>query len=76
VNQNRLSHFFAALSMMLSLRRAFKSFGILVVLSFGAAYYFYAIRFISVWCFFAALLSVLFNLHFRSRSPLLKEVNS
>ena len=36
----------------------------LVLLSFGAVYYIYAIWFISVWCFFAALLSAVVYLHF------------
>jgi hypothetical protein len=51
-------------------------FGVLALLSFGAAYYFYAVWFISVWCFFAALLSVVVYLQFLPRSPLLKEANS
>ena len=37
------------------------------LLSFGAVYYFYATWFISVWCFFAALLSGIVYLHFLSR---------
>jgi hypothetical protein len=51
-------HFFAA---------AVQVFGALVLLSFGAAYYFYATWFISVWCFFAALLSTVIYLHFAWR---------
>ena len=35
-----------------------KVFGALALLSFGVAYYFYTTWFISVWCFFAAVLSV------------------
>jgi hypothetical protein len=80
-------HFFAALSMtlyllsstvsmLLSSHRAVQFFGVLALLSFGAAYYFYAVWFISVWCFFAALLSVVVYLQFLPRSPLLKEANS
>jgi hypothetical protein len=80
-------HFFAALSMtlyllastvglLLSSHRAVKIFGVLALLSFGAAYYFYAIWFISVWCFFAALLSMVIYLHFLARTPALKEANS
>jgi hypothetical protein len=80
-------HFFAALTMtlyllsttispLLSSHRAVKFFGLLAVLSFGAAYYFYAIWFISVWCFFAALLSVVVYLHFLPRSSFLEKVNS
>lgn len=41
-----------------------KVFGVLALLSFAAAYFFHTIWFISVWCFFAALLSVLVYLHF------------
>jgi hypothetical protein len=60
-------------SLSLSTHRTVKLFGALSLLSFGAAYYFYATWFISVWCFFAALLSVVVCLHFVSRSPLLQE---
>lgn len=79
-------HFFAALTMtlyllsttispLLSSHRMVKFFGLLALLSFGAAYYFYARWFISVWCFFAALLSTVVYLHFLPRSPPLKEPN-
>ncbi len=44
-----------------------KLFGVLTVLSFIATYVFYAHALISVWCFFAAILSVLINLHLRFR---------
>ncbi|MES2280143.1 MAG: DUF6629 family protein [Pseudomonadota bacterium] len=68
-------HFFAAAVMMLylisttvspllSTLRGVRVFGALALLSFGAAYYFYATWFISVWCFFAALLSAVIYLHF------------
>ena len=68
-------HFFAAavmtlylisttVSPLLSTLRGVKVFGLLALLSFGAAHYFYATWFISVWCFFAALLSVVIYLHF------------
>ena len=71
-------HFFAAevmtvylvsttLSPLLSTLRGVKVFGALALLSFGAAYYFYATWFISVWCFFAALLSIVIYLHFAWR---------
>ena len=79
-------HFFAAVTMtlyllstaispLLSTHRWVVVFGALALLSFGAAYAFYATWFISVWCFFAALLSAVVYLHFgvrereRSRSP-------
>ena len=54
-------------SPLLSTHRWVKVFGLLALLSFGAAYYFYAMWFISVWCFFAALLSVVIYLHFAFR---------
>ena len=71
-------HFFAAatmtlyllstaLSPLLSTHRMVVVFGILALLSFGAAYAFYATWFISVWCFFAALLSMVVYLHFAPR---------
>lgn len=72
-------HFFAATTMtlyllsttvspMLSTHRMVKAFGVFALLSFSAAYYFYATWFISVWCFFAAILSVTVFLHLRWRS--------
>ena len=54
-------------SPLLSTLRSVKVFGALALLSFGAAYYFYATWFISVWCFFAALLSTVIYLHFARR---------
>ena len=68
-------HFFAAAAMtlylmsttfspLLSTHRTVKVFGVLALLSFAAAYYFYATWFISVWCFFAALMSAVVYLHF------------
>ena len=57
-----------ALSPILSTHRMVRTFGILALLSFGAAYAFYATWFISVWCFFAALLSVVVYLHFALRT--------
>ena len=67
-------HFFATLTMtlyllstavspMLSTHRMVVVFGALALLSFGAAYAFYATWFISVWCFFAALLSAVIYFH-------------
>ena len=71
-------HFFAAVTMtlyllstalspLLSAHRMVVVFGALVLLSFGAAYAFYATWFISVWCFFAALLSAVIYFHFGVR---------
>lgn len=67
-------HFFAAAVMSLyllsttvsplfSTYRLVRVFGVLALLSFGAVYYFYAAWFISVWCFFAAILSVIIYFH-------------
>ncbi|GAB3478515.1 DUF6629 family protein [Polaromonas eurypsychrophila] len=67
-------HFFAATVMSLyllsttvspvfSTYRTVKVFGVLALLSFGAVYYFYAAWFISVWCFFAAILSGVIYFH-------------
>ncbi len=71
-------HFFAAVVMtlylmsttaspILSTHRMVKVFGVLALLSFGGVYFFYATWFISVWCFFAAILSVTVFLHFAWR---------
>ena len=71
-------HFFAAVTMtlyllstaispLLSTHRMVVVFGALALLSFGAAYAFYATWFISVWCFFAALLSSVVYFYFRER---------
>lgn len=71
-------HFFAVAVMTLYLlsttvspivssHRLVKVFGVLALLAFGLAYYFYAVRFISVWCFFAALLSAVIYFHFAIR---------
>ena len=68
-------HFFAAavmtlyllsttVSPILSTHRVVKVFGVLALLSFAGAYFFYATWFISVWCFFAALMSAVVYLHF------------
>ena len=55
-------------SLSLSTHRMVKVFGALALLSFAAAYLFYATWFISVWCFFAALLSAIVYLHFVLRT--------
>jgi hypothetical protein len=55
-------------SPMLSTHRWVRWFGILTLVSAGAAYLAFAYWFISVWCFFAALLSAVIYLHVRSRT--------
>jgi len=54
-------------SPILSTYRMLKVFGVLALSSFAAAYFFYATWFISVWCFFAAVLSAVVYLHFALR---------
>lgn len=76
-------HFFAAVAMtlyllstsvslVLSTHRVVKLFGVLALLGFAAACYFYAVWFISVWCLFAALMSAVICLHFLPRYRSLK----
>ena len=71
-------HFFAAavitlyllstaFSPILSTHRMVKVFGVLALSSFALAYASYATWFISVWCFFAALLSAVVYLQFVPR---------
>ncbi len=43
-------------------------FGVLALASFAGVYYFYARWFISVWCFFAAVLSLVVLAHFSWRN--------
>ena len=55
------------LAPLLSSHPMVKLFGVALILSMAAAYASYAVWFASVWCFFAALLSVVVYLHFRRR---------
>ena len=57
-----------SVSLMFSSHRRVKVFGAAAFASAVAAYAFYATWFISVWCFFAALLSVIVAWHFRVRT--------
>ncbi|MDO8207956.1 MAG: hypothetical protein Q7T38_09100 [Gallionella sp.] len=41
-------------------------FGVLALLLFIVAYWFYTVAFFSVWCFFSAILSAIIYLHFKS----------
>ena len=52
------------ISMLFSSQRLVHVFGAAALLSFGLAYAIYRQWFISVWCFFAAALSVIVLLHF------------
>jgi hypothetical protein len=55
------------ISMLFSSHWWIRLFGVAAFLSFVAAYAFYAVWFISVWCFFAAVLSGIVLLHFPRR---------
>lgn len=57
-----------------SSHRIINIFGALALLLFMVAYWFYTVAFFSVWCFFAAILSVVIYLHFKfgnERAPYL-----
>ena len=54
-------------SLLLSSHRTVKLFGVLTLLSFVAAYAYYTTWFVSVWCYFAALLSGVVLPHFKTR---------
>lgn len=54
------------ISLFFSSHKAVVAFGVVALLSFLAAYGFYAVWFISVWCFFAAMLSGVVYLYFSS----------
>lgn len=55
-------------SCFFSSHRFVKLFGVLALLSYIAAYLAYVMAVTSVWCFFAAILSVLIYLHLRFRN--------
>ena len=54
---------------LFSSHRFVRLFGVAAFISFMAAYAFYATWFISVWCFFAAVLSGVVLLHFPGGGP-------
>jgi len=59
--------FGTCISSLFSSHRWVRFFGVTAFLSFVAAYAFFATWFISVWCFFAAVLSVTVLLYFHGR---------
>ena len=62
-----------SISPLISSHRTVRAFGALALLSFVAAYLIFTVWFISVWCYFAALLSGVVLVHFRTRpTPTLK----
>lgn len=52
------------LGCLVSSERIVNAFGVALFISFLTAYYWYRATFFSVWCFFAAILSVIVYLHF------------
>lgn len=52
-------------SLLFSSRKTIRIFGILTAVSFAAAYHFYTVALVSVWCFFAAILSGVIYWYFR-----------
>jgi hypothetical protein len=52
-------------SLLFSSRKIIRVFGILTAVSFTIAYYFYTVALVSVWCFFAAVLSAVIYWYFR-----------
>lgn len=55
------------LSALFSSQRIVNLFGALAFVLFVVAFWFYYVAFFSVWCFFAAILSVVIFLHFQFR---------
>ena len=55
------------ISSMFSSHKLINIFGVLALLSFTGAYLFYTTALVSVWCFFAAILSLIIYLYFRAR---------
>ncbi|MFA5997629.1 MAG: DUF6629 family protein [Candidatus Paceibacterota bacterium] len=54
-------------SALFSTHKIINLLGILGVLSFAGMYYFYTQTFVSVWCFFAAILSVIIYFYFQKQ---------
>lgn len=63
-------------SLLLSSHRMVMVFGVLTLVAAFIAYLFYARWFISVWCFFAALLSVVVCLHFALKNTAPEELKA
>lgn len=61
-------------SAFFSSSRMINLFGVMALLSFIAAYWFYTAAFFSVWCFFSAILSTVIFLHFKSRNGRLSDL--
>lgn len=52
-------------SCLFSSHRIINLFGVMSMLSLATAYYFFTTSFLSVWCFFTAILSILVYLYFK-----------
>lgn len=52
-------------SFLFSSHKIMNILGVFVAVSFAITYYFYTASYVSVWCFFAAILSVVVYLYFR-----------
>jgi hypothetical protein len=63
-------------SLVLSSHRTVRVFGALTLLAFVVTYAFYSHWWVSVWCFFAALLSAVVLLHFRLAPNALREAGT
>lgn len=57
-----------AASCFASSHKLIRVFGLLLIASICVAYYFHAFTFVSVWCFFAAILSLVIYLFFKERN--------
>jgi hypothetical protein len=56
------------ISAMFSSNKLINIFGALALLSYIAAYIFYTVALLSVWCFFAAILSLIIYLYFKNKN--------
>ena len=68
VNEHPVLEFYLAatcIAPLLSSHKIINIFGVLALLLFMGAYWFYTAAFFSVWCFFAAILSAVIYLHFK-----------
>lgn len=68
VNEHPVLEFYLAatcIAPFFSSQKIINIFGILALLLFMVAYWFYTVAFFSVWCFFAAILSVVIYFHFK-----------
>ena len=69
-NEEIMFAFYATATCLAPLLSSYKSvrlLGLVIIASMIVAYFFYTIWFASVWCYFAALISMIILLHFQSR---------